>query len=349
MAEAGSTTRAVGEAFGCSSACVSYWVRRNGVRRPRTVPVTGNAQEIQRRRSLVVRLAQRVRNLKMNGEVVREVPQYPTLGSICRALHEKGIDVSKMTVCNDLKRAGFACRVRPRVPDTSHADCDGRYQFCRTLRRFPKSFFERCVVTDEKIFTSNDHTSRTMYVRKGKKAMRRERRRWPRATVMVWGAIGINVRSLFICPEHRLRTEEEKDDDVYTTGRPKKKKKFTVTKKIYIRSCLAPLIPQLLQHKCVLQEDGASAHGSKQYLARKGVQRLEDIAPWPSRSPQLSPIETLWAILQRRVAEHHTSTRDELITAIKEEWEALSEKEVHALVRSLRTRITDCWNAKGVI
>jgi transposase len=47
---------------------------------------------------------------------------------------------------------------------------------------------------------------------------------------------------------------------------------------------------------------------------------LED---WPSGSPDLNPIESLWAILKRRVEELGPRTKDELIEVIVTAWESI--------------------------
>jgi len=71
----------------------------------------------------------------------------------------------------------------------------------------------------------------------------------------------------------------------------------------------------------VLLHDGAPAHvaaGTKQYLRSAGVKVLEK---WPSSSPDLNPIEHLWAWLKQRVYKLKPKTLAELEKAVDEVWE----------------------------
>jgi transposase len=64
----------------------------------------------------------------------------------------------------------------------------------------------------------------------------------------------------------------------------------------------------------IFQQDGAACHTSA-----KSLERLEEncdlIVNWPSNSPNLSPIELLWAILKRIVNKFAPQTIEELKTA----------------------------------
>ena len=45
--------------------------------------------------------------------------------------------------------------------------------------------------------------------------------------------------------------------------------------------------------------------------------------PWPSQSPDLNPMENVWAILKANVADHKVTSVKELISVIKKEWKKL--------------------------
>jgi|APIni6443716594_1056825.scaffolds.fasta_scaffold14312_1 transposase len=70
-----------------------------------------------------------------------------------------------------------------------------------------------------------------------------------------------------------------------------------------------------------LLQDGAPAHvarSTQQYLRSAGVQVLEK---WPGSSPDLNPIEHLWAWLKQRVYKLKPKTLAELEKAVDEVWE----------------------------
>jgi hypothetical protein len=75
----------------------------------------------------------------------------------------------------------------------------------------------------------------------------------------------------------------------------------------------------------VFQQDGARCHTSKStdnWLEEnlpKNVKLLKK-ADWPASSPDLSPIETLWAILQDKVIEERAYTQEALIECVERWW-----------------------------
>lgn len=94
----------------------------------------------------------------------------------------------------------------------------------------------------------------------------------------------------------------------------------------------------------VFQQDGDGAHRSKRTLealeemsVRENVQVVIN---WPPLSPDLSPIENVWSMLDRRVAKMHPSTLEELKTCVWKAWSELSQsKTVKSLMGSMRKRM----------
>ena len=78
--------------------------------------------------------------------------------------------------------------------------------------------------------------------------------------------------------------------------------------------------------------------------ASKGVRVLEG---WPARSPDLNPIERLWAILQVRVSRHSPRTIDELEAAVLEEWAAVSTATIDGVVDDFDTRVATVNALRG--
>ena len=73
-------------------------------------------------------------------------------------------------------------------------------------------------------------------------------------------------------------------------------------------------------HECnILMQDYASSHRSKlvsDFLKKKNIKTMD----WPCNSPDLNPIENLWAILKNKVADKHPLSAKDLEMTIKRIW-----------------------------
>lgn len=89
------------------------------------------------------------------------------------------------------------------------------------------------------------------------------------------------------------------------------------------------------------QQDNDPKHTSKivsTYLA--DVLCIKDyIIKWPPYSPDLNPIENLWADLKKRVEKHNATNVEELEEAVKLEWKETDKDLCEKLVASLPERI----------
>jgi len=68
---------------------------------------------------------------------------------------------------------------------------------------------------------------------------------------------------------------------------------------------------------------------------------------FPPYSPDLNPIENLWADLKRRVETRHAQTTQELEAHLKEEWETTSPTLLASLAHSMPARCSAVLANKG--
>jgi len=69
---------------------------------------------------------------------------------------------------------------------------------------------------------------------------------------------------------------------------------------------------------------------------------------WPAQSPDLNPIEHLWSVLKRRLADlPHPKNLDELWELLEQEWYKIPPRTIADLVASMPRRVKAVRKAKG--
>lgn len=271
---------------------------------------------MKRRRQAVKRLA----DAPCEGHKKR---QFPSCAAIARegALRD-WFHTSASTVRRDLRALGYCARKRQRGPTRVEGDEIRRLRFCR----------EHCnskddiLFSDEKYFDVNDHSSPWQWCKRHEMPQRRETSRWA-PKVHVWGLIGRGVKELVLLP----------------TG--------MINQHLYKLHCLQRvLIPTLmhLNNEPRFMQDGARAHtafSTLRYLASKNVKVIEN---WPPRSPDLNPIEHLWARLQRDVSDRGPHDEDDLKMFILECWRAVPQCEIDSLVSTFGQRCENVVFDRGL-
>ena len=155
-----------------------------------------------------------------------------------------------------------------------------------------------------------------------------EHDRWGGPSVMVWGGISFDGGTdLHVIQNGALTGVRYRDEilDVYV-----------------------PPFAGAVGDNFVLMDDNARPHRARvvnDYLEDEGIERLD----WPSRSPDLNPIEHAWDALQRQINAHlaQPQTAQQLANALLEEWVRIPRKDIQTLVLSLWTRCTEVIDARG--
>ena len=93
-------------------------------------------------------------------------------------------------------------------------------------------------------------------------------------------------------------------------------------------------------------QDNAPQHKSvlvRTWLFNHGIQCID----FPPYSPDLNPIENLWADLARRVEKFQCETMEELQDIVAEEWKETDPEYLRSLARSMPKRCQAVIDAKG--
>ncbi len=99
--------------------------------------------------------------------------------------------------------------------------------------------------------------------------------------------------------------------------------------------------------------DAASGLRSETYFEVE-CEFLDDYVPsyiphshWPPHSPDLNPIENLWATLKEKIYWRNPRTIAELKKVAQEEWKKIPMSRIQTLVDSMENRLAAVRRAKG--
>ena len=98
----------------------------------------------------------------------------------------------------------------------------------------------------------------------------------------------------------------------------------------------------------MLAQDNAPCHKARTittWLRDEGIETLN----WPSCSPDLNPIEHVWASIKRKLQGRHFLTKNLLWTELKQQWQSFSQAEVLKYIDSMPSRIEAVIASKGKV
>src|SRR5688572_5490422 len=93
----------------------------------------------------------------------------------------------------------------------------------------------------------------------------------------------------------------------------------------------------------LLQEDGDPSHGmrkqglAQEYKTTYGIENLSH----PAQSPDLNPIEGIWAILKQRIRRRIFDSEDEMKEALQEEWDKITMEEIRWRIADMPRRCAE--------
>ncbi|KAK3515066.1 hypothetical protein QTP70_006006 [Hemibagrus guttatus] len=122
----------------------------------------------------------------------------------------------------------------------------------------------------------------------------------------------------------------------------------TMNANMYCDILKQSMIPSLrrLARRAIFQHDNDPKHTSKATSALLKKLRVR-VMDWPSRSPDLNPIEHLWGILKRKVEERKVSNIHQLRDVIMKKWKRIPVAAREALVNSMPKSVTAVLEYNG--
>lgn len=253
--------------------------------------------------------------------------------NISVALAESGVRVSARTVRDRLFKAGLRARTPRKKPFLNSKQRLKRVEWAKKHRSWSTEQWSRVIFSDESrisIFGSDG----VKYIRR-----RSGEENLPSClvptmkhpiSVMIWGCIARDGVGRLKVLDGIMNARKYTDD---------------VLEAKLVRSAEAIFGPNYRHY--IFQQDGAPCHTAKvcmKWFADNGITLLD----WPGNSPDLNPIENLWARLKRLVAAKRPSNKRELIASIIASWHnTISPDDLKCLVDSMPRRCEAVIKAKG--
>lgn len=227
-----------------------------------------------------------------------------------------GESVSSRTLRNRLNVKGYYSRKPIRKPKLSPTHMAARLSWAMTKCHFREQQWSRIVFTDESRFLLYPMDGRLRTWRcvgeRNASYCTAETVSYGGGSVHVWAAISATSKSELVILHRNVNQE---------------------TYKVVLRDHLLPWATANLgepERDWRLQEDNAPAHRARSVEEEKQRLGIPRSIPWPSRSPDLNPIEHAWNSLGRRMQQRATQPTKlvQLACALKEEWLRISQDEI---------------------
>jgi transposase len=225
---------------------------------------------------------------------------------------EEKIDISSRTIIRRAKEVGMKFRKSTVAPSLTENQVKKRLIFANDNSN---TDWKKYIFTDEKLWCVEKPQSKKWCIVNEKYVS--PRKKFPKK-VMCWAGIGYDYKLDIYIFEDKVNQE---------------------TYRNMLDSHFLPFYRERSAYgSLVLYQDGATSHtGSKtkEFLGRKRIKYVTG----PPNSPDLNPIENMWAILSDKMKRHECDTVENFIRALKEEWEKISQSQIKNLVNSMNDRI----------
>lgn len=232
--------------------------------------------------------------------------------------------VSRKTIARRLKDLGFASMRCARKPFYSKKNIKDRLNFYNLYGMYDSQWFQYVFWSDECRFELHSDAPERCLRRSTEKYFTEcisTTKKHGAGGIMVWGIFSASgVGELIRCSGSINAKEYQRILDIGLL--PSIEKLCTENERQYV----------------IFQQDNAPAHTAKTtkaWLKKKGV----PVMFWPGQSPDLNPIENIWAYIKAKLAGKNFNTPDQLWKAVEKEWKTINAEHCQRLSYSLPKRL----------
>lgn len=265
-----------------------------------------------------------VREKRQIINMIKKEPKTPSSEIAAMVKESTGTVVHPRTVRRALNSAGYNARVCRRKPQISKVNQEKRLSFAKEHISKDTQFWEKVIFSDESKFCVYKSDGRVLTWRQKGDALQEKHIQTTvkhgGAGVMVWGCMSAaGVGELVFIDEIMDKTLYLK---ILKENLQKSAQKLGIESEYYF------------------QHDNDPKHTAE--IVRLWVlYNTPHTLKTPPQSPDLNPIEHLWDHLDRRIREHHITSKSMLKNVLLEEWLKIGPDTTTKLVHSMQKRLQD--------
>jgi transposase len=266
----------------------------------------------------------RITDVRDDRRLVRLSSSNPQMVSRTLVSEWSGVQTSSRTVRRRLQRAGLCGHVATKKPSLKKHHRRARLQFAQAHLNWSVEQWKNVIWTDETpIYLTT--AFQTRYIRTRGGLANRLTHTIPTlhsggGHIMAWGAF------------------------FGRTKLPLRRISGSLTGQVYLN--LLQEVNTMCPNHLTWMDDNAPAHRARsvnEWMTQQNRQRFV----WPAQSPDLNPIENVWAELKRRLEGKRSQSLNELWDHSQQAWDSIDESFLENLVNSMPRRMAAVINARG--
>lgn len=335
LLESGVAQRNVAERFGVNRTTLFRWWRRHCAGKSLAdMKRSGRPSTVHKVAKIVCAKAEGKR-----GQSVRK---------LAMRLTRKGYPMSKSGVHRFMTETKqFKSYKRQKQPKISEKQKVARLAFCKSKKKWSFNEFKHVIWSDESVFELQQKPNRQndrVWAKSGDQVPRIETVKQP-AKLMVWGGMTAQgLTELHVVPPKQTVNTAYYVSEILEGSLKPAIKRTRKTGGVTERKLVDPM------SSAIFMQDGAPAHTAKrsQEWCEEHLPKFWGKGEWPGNSPDLNPIENLWALLKESLNQQEPATSlNQLERRLKKAWGEISTDTLRNLVTSMPSRIQKCVRRRG--
>lgn len=261
--------------------------------------------------------------------IIRQIKKDPR--TTVRAIKERlDLTISERTIRRRMAERELKSYFAKKRPMISKVNKHKRLLFARNHINKPLEFWKHVIWSDESKFELFNKKRRLRVWRKSDEGLQ-DRHLQPTmkhggGNIMVWGCFSwFGVGNL--AQINGIMTAEGYID-------------------ILCENLEESMLKMGLENNNTFQQDNDPKHTAKKTRAFFRSTRIKSME-WPPQSPDLNPIENLWAILENKVDTTNVTNKQAYFAALQKAWDDLDQQHLRNLVESMKERLQLVIEAKG--